>query len=150
MMMTNEHTMIQMETFIQQKYKWCVRYVFVHHRSSSVLTSDIILHRQILELSGILHLGFREYHKLGNLDRGWQSAYTVNMLFLPSSLHISALRKLNPISSLTAPPKNLSLLKHAFNVISLRLRTRTREHISWSHQVKSLHLVARSVSLCFL
>lgn len=80
---------------------------------------DIVLLRQILKLSGILRLGFRDYHKLGNLDLGWQSLYTVNKLFL----HISAPRKTHSHLS-SSPPQNISLLNHLFKKKSLHLRPR--------------------------
>lgn len=85
----------------QQNYKFCVRCSFSPLQNfSSILTFNfgVILHRQIWKLSRILHLGFRER---GNLDWGWQSPHTVNRLFLPSLLHIIALRQPSPVLSLT-------------------------------------------------
>lgn len=50
-----------------------------------------------------LQSGFRDDHKFGNADRGWQPPHTGNMLFLGDSLHIIALGRPNRISSLIPP-----------------------------------------------
>lgn len=67
------------------------------------------------KLSRIARLGFGEHHQRGNLDCGWQSPYTINLLFSSSSLHTGAPRQPNPISSHILP-QIFSLLKHPSGV----------------------------------
>lgn len=93
-------------------------------------------HVRFSKLSRILHLGFREYYKLGNLDWGWQSPYTVNMLFLPSSLRIIALRL--PIAILSQIiPNLLSLLKNVFRSSSYPLPCQVICKLVCTHSIMS-------------